>query len=307
MRKFENILAAVDTRHSNTVVLDQAAELARRFGSRITLVDVLPDFPWLIDATMPDVEDVRRRLGEQKLVRLKQLAKPLQESGLNVTPHVLYGQSSVELTKQVVKNRHDLLIRLAKGYDSARKGSYGGTAQRLLRQCPCAVWLLTADADPHPQRIVAAVNTSSDDPIDAQLNNAVVDAACSIGEQFQSQISVVHVWAMWDDKHLLPHLGRQQLEDFRKATEDQTRDLFQQFVESKTSTVRPELLHGDTAESIASFVDEHESDLLVMGTVARSWLAGALVGNTAERILNQLHCSLLALKPDSFQSTWKLN
>ena len=37
-----------------------------------------------------------------------------------------------------------------------------------------------------------------------------------------------------------------------------------------------------------------------MGTVARGGLPGILIGNTAERLLHSVPCSLLAVKPDDF-------
>jgi nucleotide-binding universal stress UspA family protein len=40
-------------------------------------------------------------------------------------------------------------------------------------------------------------------------------------------------------------------------------------------------------------------ELVVMGTVARAGIAGFLIGNTAERVLGKLPCSVLA-KPDGF-------
>ena len=53
---------------------------------------------------------------------------------------------------------------------------------------------------------------------------------------------------------------------------------------------------------IPQAIDEYEIDLLVMGTLARSGIRGMLVGNTAERILPQLSCSLLAVKAAGFES-----
>ncbi len=56
-------------------------------------------------------------------------------------------------------------------------------------------------------------------------------------------------------------------------------------------------------------VPEHEipkvaatipADLVVMGTVARAGLSGILIGNTAEGVVSQLDCSILAIKPKSF-------
>jgi nucleotide-binding universal stress UspA family protein len=35
-----------------------------------------------------------------------------------------------------------------------------------------------------------------------------------------------------------------------------------------------------------------------VGTVARSGVAGRIIGNTAEAVLSQLPCSMLVVKPD---------
>jgi nucleotide-binding universal stress UspA family protein len=41
-------------------------------------------------------------------------------------------------------------------------------------------------------------------------------------------------------------------------------------------------------------------DLLVMGSVCRTGIAGFLIGNTAEEVINQVDCSVLTLKPKGF-------
>jgi nucleotide-binding universal stress UspA family protein len=39
-----------------------------------------------------------------------------------------------------------------------------------------------------------------------------------------------------------------------------------------------------------------------MGSVSRSGIAGLLLGNTAERLLDRVQCSLLTIKPRDFVS-----
>jgi universal stress protein E len=39
---------------------------------------------------------------------------------------------------------------------------------------------------------------------------------------------------------------------------------------------------------------------VVMGTVARTGVPGFIMGNTAETILSQIDCSVLAIKPPGF-------
>ena len=63
-----------------------------------------------------------------------------------------------------------------------------------------------------------------------------------------------------------------------------------------------ELIEGRAPETIETFVRDNAVDLVVMGTVARSGLAGKLIGNTAEQILDRIECSVLAMKPYDFQS-----
>ena len=44
------------------------------------------------------------------------------------------------------------------------------------------------------------------------------------------------------------------------------------------------------------------ADVIVMGTVARTGVPGFIMGNTAETILNQIDCSVLAIKPPGFET-----
>jgi nucleotide-binding universal stress UspA family protein len=48
-------------------------------------------------------------------------------------------------------------------------------------------------------------------------------------------------------------------------------------------------------------------DLVVMGTVGRGGIPGLLMGNTAEAILQQVDCSVLAIKPPGFVTSVALD
>ncbi|HBX95053.1 MAG TPA: universal stress protein UspA and related nucleotide-binding protein [Hyphomonas sp.] len=55
--------------------------------------------------------------------------------------------------------------------------------------------------------------------------------------------------------------------------------------------------------TISKFVSDNGVDTVVIGTIGRVGIPGLLMGNTAEKVLRQLDCSLLALKPEGFVST----
>ena len=54
--------------------------------------------------------------------------------------------------------------------------------------------------------------------------------------------------------------------------------------------------------AILDYIERHDVELLVMGTVGRAGVLGLITGNTAERLLPQIPCSVLAVKPTGFKS-----
>jgi universal stress protein E len=51
-----------------------------------------------------------------------------------------------------------------------------------------------------------------------------------------------------------------------------------------------------------TLTDQLRADLVIMGAVSRSGLKGLFLGNTAEDVLDRLHCDLLIVKPDGFKA-----
>ena len=69
-----------------------------------------------------------------------------------------------------------------------------------------------------------------------------------------------------------------------------------------THGVKVELFEGPPDDVIPQLVIDNQIDVLVLGTHARSGISRLVLGNTAERILPTVHCSVLAVKPSDFVS-----
>ena len=80
--------------------------------------------------------------------------------------------------------------------------------------------------------------------------------------------------------------------------------LQQKFDEKSLGYLQPEvhLADGHPAEGLCRMAESLQADVVVMGTVARVGVPGLLMGNTAEDVLSNLDCAVLALKPDGFES-----
>lgn len=62
------------------------------------------------------------------------------------------------------------------------------------------------------------------------------------------------------------------------------------------------IVKGTPGRELPKLADSIKADLVVMGTIARTGIAGMIIGNTAENVLSQLQCSVLAIKPKAFVS-----
>lgn len=69
-----------------------------------------------------------------------------------------------------------------------------------------------------------------------------------------------------------------------------------------TPASRFHLLKGAADVLIPQVAKREQIDLIVMGTLNRTGISGFLIGNTAEKILHQVECSVMTAKPDGFVS-----
>ncbi|MEQ8785945.1 MAG: universal stress protein [Pirellulaceae bacterium] len=305
IQRFQNILAHIDTRTEAHEALDWAAILAERNQARLHLVDVLPDFPWHVRVSMSDHDHVRQLLLNEKRDKLAALAEPLKAKGLNVTIQSLSGHSSVEVIREVLRNNHDLVVRLAKGPLSPREGFFGTTSQRLLHRCPCPLWLVKPGSTPQFDRVLAAVDSAPHHEGQPALSGELLELAKSICQVEGGKLDVIHAWEMYAASVLDLRMDEEQIEQLEKdvkATVERSLDALLKPHGMSIRDANVHLVKGGPIPTIVNFVKDHHVDLLVMGTIARSGISGILMGNTAEQIVNQVECSLLALKPKTFVS-----
>ena len=72
---------------------------------------------------------------------------------------------------------------------------------------------------------------------------------------------------------------------------------------NRLAGVRLELRRGSVEEVLPEFVVAEGVDLVVMGTMGRTGVARYLWGNTVERIVDRLLCSVVAVKPATAPSS----
>jgi len=299
MEPFKSILVDIDATVSAHPALDRAVRLARGSGARLTITDVIT-VPAYARRSLPT--DIEEEAASRRRARLAQIAHAV--SGIDTESKLLVGRPATVLIQEVLRSGHDLLMR-SHARDTVASGPrpFGAVDMELLRKCPCPVFLVRhGGGDPHP-RIVAAVNASTEEASERALNVKIVELTLRVAELEGGVPRLLQAWAPFAERMVRTHSSDDAfaayVEDVRQRTAGDLRQLAQSFGDRLAGV---ETLHrrGEPEAVIPEFVVAEGIDLVVMGTVARAGIAGLLIGNTAERVLRKLPCSVLAVKPDGF-------
>jgi len=304
-KQFRNILVGLDTRIDQHPALQAACRLLDE-GTKLKIVDVVPEISWLTKISQPDFEETKRILVEEKSRKLEVLAEPLRVKGLEVKTKVLDGKTSVELAREVIRAQHDLVVRVSKGSGSHATGFFGTTGTHLLRICPCPVLLINPGSEPRFSKILAAIDPDPKNPTQDGFNRKIVDAAGLLaGRDDQHQLHVVHTWEIFNSHMLKSRLAPGEFEKIERNAKSKIASMIDQFLEQYGLSSDSEFVHLlrdeiGAGRTIPDLATQLGVDVIVMGTVARSGVAGALIGNTAEKVLNHAECSIMAVKPNDF-------
>lgn len=303
MQRFTNILVAVDASAAELPILECAAQLALAHGARLKVVDVVPELGWAQRLLLSGSEHLHELLERERTQLLAAKIAPLAARGIQATSKVLRGRTSAAIIQETTADKHDLVMRDAKGKTSRRSGSFGTTSYELLRRCPAAVYLLQPGAPASCRRVAAAVDANPEEPEVAALNARILEAAVAIRDLARAELDVVHVWSIYGERMVKDYMRTSEFAQLEQSVRAEHEQNLRELLAKVHVEVKSEQLHlirGEPTFEIPNFVRANNTDLLVMGTVGRQGMAGLLLGNTAEMILSQLPCSVLAVKPPDF-------
>ena len=320
MQRFKDILYVVTHDSVNDVAINHAVTLANNNQARLTIVQVIDKTPSSIKLsgqTLSTESFCEKRVTEHQK-KLQELVSTLEQK-IEIQTKILIGISFLEIICQVLRNKHDLVIK------TAERGTlldrvFGSDDMHLLRKCPCPVWLVKPKAPKKYQRILASVDIADDySPEESKtrhlLNLQIVEMASSLALSEFAELHIVNVWETIGESAMRSaSMGMRDVDVFAYIEEvrqqhQQKLNVLMSEVKSKLGRnalnyINPQLhlLKGFPRKEIPLLAKSIKVDLVVMGTVARTGISGFFMGNTAETILNQLNCSVLAIKPMGFKT-----
>lgn len=304
MNRFKHLLYIADPGVAQSAAIARAVTLADNNQAELTVVDVVPEMA--DNLTLARVAEREQALAD--------VIAPFRQR-LQIHAEVWVGERVAEVVHAVLRGPHDLVLKAAEDPDWVDR-LFGSDDLQLLRECPCPVWLMAADTRPNYSVILAALGFDADTPAadEAALNRRILELASSLALSDFAQLHLVHAWdapeaelaAVWADAAAVQASRISDTIRQRHAEVLQQQfGLLRSHIGSEAFDYLAPRLHmpkGPAEREISTLATALGADLVVMGTVARTGIPGLLVGNTAESVLQHLHCGVLAVKPPGFVS-----
>lgn len=310
MLKYDNILVGVQFRESwassgealtpdSKEAVDRALQLAKVESSRITFVTSFeshPDTPAERQAAETDEDTVLPSIRREmdKLVDTALAAK------LDAGWEFLFGPSWKMLCNKAHTDNHDLLVVGTRKRSGFSRTVMGSTSKRVAHFAPCPVWIVQHQPRPLYETIVIAVDLT-------EITEPVLRHGLSWACWNKSDVHIIHAVPNWYDgrwyragyaKDAILSEHQENKKKARRTMGDMLSRVMEEMVLPSTPHVMVET--GNPEDVIWRAITGQNANLLVMGIVGRSGMQRYLVGDTAERLLPELPCCLLAVKADDF-------
>ena len=272
MQAIRSILVVIEPQHSESLALKRAKLIAGVTQAHLHLL------------VCDRKHDHSGMLGVLKAALL--------EDGYSVTTEQAWNESLHETIVDVQQAEGcGLVIKQHYPDSSLKKALLTPADWKLLRFCPTPVLLVKTSKPWTGGVILAAIDVGNTDNEHRHLHNTIIDYGYDIASLAKAHLHVVSA-------HPSPMLSASDpAYQLSETIEKRYREACKAF--QAEYDISEERLH--VAEGPADVLIPHTEQKLgaavtVIGTVARSGLSGALIGNTAEVVLDAVESDVLVLK-----------
>ncbi len=305
MKEYKKLLVVLDPTVEHQVALVRAVELAKKHSSKITVFLSIFDFSYEMTSILSSEEREAMRQGviEQRLAWIKDIIEPYKASGIDVSPCVVWHNRPFEsIIEHAIEHNCDFIIKSTHTHDKLKSVIFTPTDWHLIRKAPQPVLLVKEHEWPIKGKILCAVNTGDEDKAHKSLNNEIIAYGKYLADKFNAEVHLVNAYPGTPVNIAieLPYFDAFSYnESMRTQHENQLLDIASEHNIDVSACHAREGLPEDVIPELA---DELDSELVILGTVGRTGISAALIGNTAEHVIDNITCDLLTLKPEGFKS-----
>lgn len=271
MATISKIFAVIDPTTDNQIALVRAGKIAgRNENIAVHVYEALYS-----NQENSDKDALRRVETARHQTWLESLVAPLRESGIKVDVEIEWTSDWRDAIAPAAQRAGaDLIIKAATAHSGAERRLLKTSDWSLLRNAPCPVYQIKKDAISQNIKVLMAIDVSRTDALHSKLNELVMDYGKSllVGAEGAS-LFVVNAYPN-SEKFIYK-------EDLAEKTGVDPANAY-------TVEGLPEKVIPEVAEQV-------QADIVIVGTAAREGLKAAVIGNTAEKLLDAISTNILTV------------
>ncbi|MBN2217597.1 MAG: universal stress protein [Pirellulales bacterium] len=286
MKLLEKILVATDFTSGANDALQMAVFVAKHFRSEIILLHVVPGISNRYSSAegmiRTDVEEV-----------LQDTVNRIREEGIKVVQTIVdFGIPFDQIIHHADQQNVNVVIMAANDGTNGGQRGLGTTAAEVRRRASKPVCIVKPGFAPPIRNILCPVDFS--DASGRALRNAI-----HLARHLQAELTMLTVAPCLDESEKM----RDAVAEAKQRGVEEEPVMLDHFVQDFD-------LHGVQSkkmvrqgkhkphEEILQVIAEMQSDLLVMGSSSRNWLARMLMGGVARKVAQEIPCSIVTVRSE---------
>jgi universal stress protein E len=232
----------------------------------------------------------------------------MRAKGLQVSVDVAWDRPLYKaLLRKIERSKPWIVFKDTHYHPAISRAIFSNTDWNLIRGSSAPLWLVKPHADSAIRSVLAAVDPLHERDKPAGLDNRILATARALGGALNGDVHVFHAFdvaaaiAVTTDAMSMPiALPLNDLADAMRA--EHTEAVARLCQQHGVPPERTHVQQGGTRQLLLTLTEKLRADAVVMGAVSRSGLKGLFLGNTAEDVLDRLHCDLVIVKPAGFKA-----
>lgn len=305
------VLVAMAPADGEGVALARARRLAEPLGAPLELFSC--EFDQAMEGSHFRVTDrleaARRARVASSREWLESHAEPLRKSGIAVATEAVYANPKYEaIARRALEIGAAFVVMRTHHHPWLARATLSADDWQLIRICPTPLLLVKGDDWPAKPRLLAAVDPSHRDDRHAKLDHAILDLVEQLGGALGAESWVAHcILSMASLEStatlaMMPEALGSTPEEYAGDLMHQLRATVLRLLHNRSiPSAHVRLAEGRPEKELPRLVRELGIDLLVTGGISRSRIEQVFIGGTAERLLDQVSCDLMVVKPPGFR------
>ncbi|MDB4327347.1 universal stress protein [bacterium] len=302
MKTPKRILVVISGRHTEHPALERALKFAEFDDVHIHLFNsIYEPVMELTDVLSSEHrKEMKRQYMADRYLYMDTIADSLDQKGVSCSVNVAWHRELHEAIEEVVDELEPDLVIKRISADASNINPFTMPVDRhLLRYCKAPL-LLVRNSSWVNKPLLAAIDPTVLDQKHIALNHNILEYSKMLADVTKTQL---HSVSAFETPNMAPSMdvgwSNIDFESIKVETTNVHKNKMETLLKEHDLFTSPyHVLEGRADIAIPNITKKIDAQLLILGTVGRTGLSGAFIGNTAEHVLANMSCDILTLKPN---------